>query len=85
MKAKWKKPGSKQQARPAMPQMTSDPVLLTENQIEDAVGRVLQQHSIPADSLLLELQASRLEAAGLREALSCDEDELQRLWRLIGA
>ena len=68
-----------------MPQMTSDPVLLTENQIEDAVHRVLQQHSIPADSLLLELQASRLEAAGLREALSCDEDELQRLWRLIGA
>ena len=67
-----------------MPQLSNDLVLLTENQIEDAVDRVLQQHSIPADSLLLELQASRLEAAGLREALACDEDELQRLWRLIG-
>ena len=57
--------------------------------VDAAVGRVLQQHSIPTDGLLLELQAARQENAELRAALAevqaVDDAELRRLWAVIGA
>lgn len=53
-----------------------------------AVDRVVQQHGLPADGLLNQLQAAQLEASQLRQALAdvqaVDDAELKRLWGVIG-
>ncbi len=53
-----------------------------------AVDRVVQQHGLPADALLSQLQAAQLEASQLRQELAevqaVDDAELKRLWGTIG-
>ena len=55
--------------------------------VDAAVERVLKQQSIPSETLFLDLQNARLEAAQLREELAevvaADDAELKRLWALI--
>lgn len=56
--------------------------------VGDAVDRVVQQHGLPADALLSQLQAAQLEASQLRQELAevqaVDDAELKRLWGTIG-